>query len=375
LWLIGMKPVEKDYGQLILDCTMQITHLEQSIATACPVQHDHCPVLISERQNRLQSLKETLTLLTDKKKEYDVKQEDFLVKQRELEKTRVIFDDKMYYTLSREIAPLEQRVQQRNAMKVKIEMYQKTVDESAVSIKKLEEDIKVLEFQASSLDAFERVQQELKMKIVQLTSESNTVMQKLAVVKEASERLQKNEERLEVLKKELVQVMEEIENLTLLKDAFGNKGLVSIIVDQLLPQLEDKINAVLSKLSDFRITLSTQRKGAGDDVVLEGLFIDILTPNGETMDFSLLSGGEKIKVSSAISSGLASIQKFDFKIYDETVQALDAETVDAFVEVLLQLQDEVKQTIMISHIQNIKDLFEEKVTVQKLNGVSNIINQ
>jgi len=161
--------------------------------------------------------------------------------------------------------------------------------------------------------------------------------------------------------------------LKLLKGAFSPNGIKAMVIDYVLPRLEDKINNILGQVSDFRIQLDTQKKGIGEDTVLEGLFINIFNESGEQLDFQNYSGGQKLKISVAIAEGLASIQQCGFRIFDETFIGLDAETIESFSDVLLRLQQNVNQLICISHIQNIKDLFEDKITVKRINGTSNII--
>jgi exonuclease SbcC len=171
----------------------------------------------------------------------------------------------------------------------------------------------------------------------------------------------------------LKQKSEDINGLSLLKDAFGQNGIKSILVDSVIPTLENKINDALSKLSDFRVRLDTQKSGAGKDVVLEGLFISIINEQGEQLDFSNYSGGEKLKITVAISEALAELQKIGFRILDELFVGIDSTTIEGFVSVLDKLQSRFSQLICISHLKEIKDQFDNKIEVIKINGISSII--
>ena len=161
----------------------------------------------------------------------------------------------------------------------------------------------------------------------------------------------------------------EIEQLKLLKDAFGSSGIKALAVDYMIPRLEDKINEVLSQMSDFRVQLDTQKKSQSDTTV-EGLFITIRNELGETFDFSSYSGGEKLKITVAISEALASLQKVGFRILDELFVGLDEDSTESFALVLSQVQSRFSQMICISHLRSIKDLFESHITVVKHNGIS-----
>jgi len=188
-----------------------------------------------------------------------------------------------------------------------------------------------------------------------------------AVVNKAKEELSEISKKLSVANKN-------VECLSLVKDAFGPNGIRTIVIDLVIPQLEEKINDVLGRLSDFRIRIDTQKSGITGETVLEGLFISIINGQGEEFDYNSYSGGEKIKINMAIFEGLASLQDIGFRFLDESVVGLDENTIESFSEVILSLKESVSQLVCISHIQSVKDLFEDKITIVKNNGVSKIKN-
>lgn len=187
-------------------------------------------------------------------------------------------------------------------------------------------------------------------------------------------RIAEYEKRSEELKRELEKTGADMENLTLVKDALGSNGIKVVIVDTILPKLELRINEVLSELTDFRVKLDTQRASASDaDKMVEGLFITVINGEGEDLDYDGYSGGEKLKISVAITEALAELQNSSFRILDEMVVGLDAESVGQFSEILLKLQSRFSQIIAISHLPEVKQLFDDKITVTKKNGTSSII--
>jgi DNA repair exonuclease SbcCD ATPase subunit len=88
------------------------------------------------------------------------------------------------------------------------------------------------------------------------------------------------------------------------------------------------------------------------------------------MNFDNLSGGERVKVSVAITEALGSLQKCGFRLCDEFVTALDQNSLEGFMDSVEHLQKNYPQLLMISHIQEIKDLFEKTLTIKKHNGIS-----
>lgn len=157
-----------------------------------------------------------------------------------------------------------------------------------------------------------------------------------------------------------------------LREAFGPNGIQAVALDYLLPSLEEKINGVLSQLSDFRVRLDTQRASASKDAKVEGLFITIRNEMGEEFSYDSFSGGEKLKVTVAISEALASLQNLGFRIFDEAIVGLDDENIESFTHVLSQIQGRFSQVLCISHLRQIKDLFDRQILLDKTLGVSSV---
>jgi DNA repair exonuclease SbcCD ATPase subunit len=234
---------------------------------------------------------------------------------------------------------------------------QKKLDELLKKIKSLE-DLIVPDLDANIAD--------LKTKDAVYTSQ-------LQGIKERTDEIEKATKKYIVEKKMLEELNEEREQLHLLRDAFSPNGITAIVIDFLVPQLESRVNNILQKLSDFRVRFDTQKKGLGKETTLEGLFITVINDQGKELDFDLYSGGEKLRIIVAISEALSEVQQIGFRILDEAFIGLDQESIEGFVEVIEELSDRFSQLICISHLQDIKDTFDEKILITKNNGIS-IIN-
>lgn len=257
-----------------------------------------------------------------------------------------------------------------NKLNSQIEEIKKDIEKSQAKQKDIQKEV-----QALSADFVDYTEQEIKLrkKIGELTSIVYSLDLKVTIAKqsqaeqeEINDEIMDNNKLIEIYKSEIV-------GLDLLKDAFGPNGIKVIVVDYMIPKLESKINDALSQLSDFRVRLDTQKSGAGKDVTLEGLFISIINEQGEQLDFNNYSGGERLKISVAISEALAELQKIGFRILDELFVGLDDESIEGFVNVLQILQSRFSQLLCVSHLKNIKDMFSEKLNIIKINGISQII--
>lgn len=203
-----------------------------------------------------------------------------------------------------------------------------------------------------------------------ITEEISIIKLQLQQIEKAEEEIKVINTKLETLKGQSAIIQDKGRKVALVKDAFGSKGIETLVIDYLLPKLEDRINVVLSKLSDFRVRLDTQKKSADGESTIEGLFITILNEMGEEMPFENYSGGEKLKISVSISESLATLQKVGFRLFDETFIGLDENSTESFATVLGRLTKDFSQVLCISHLLQIKELFDKQLKIVKTNNIS-----
>lgn len=220
---------------------------------------------------------------------------------------------------------------------------------------------------------YESVLETAKEQERKISEEISIIKLQLQHMEKAEEEIKTINARLDALKEQSASIQIKGRKVAMVKDAFGSKGIETLVIDYLLPKLEDRINLVLSKLSDFRVRLDTQKKSADGESTIEGLFITILNEMGEEMPFENYSGGEKLKISVAISESLATLQKVGFRLFDESIYALDENSLESFTLIMGELLTNFSQVVMISHLQDIKDLFERVITVKKHNNISSIL--
>lgn len=182
------------------------------------------------------------------------------------------------------------------------------------------------------------------------------------------------EARKMVAQNQVSGIQEDARKVGMVKEAFSSKGIETLVCDYILPKLEDKINKVLGKLSDFTIRLDTQKPSADGESVIEGLWITICNETGEELPYESYSGGEKVRITFAISEAFASLgqNRVGFRLVDEAVLALDENSLESFLEVVETLLADFSQVLFISHIQEVKDMFDKQLMVCKTNGISHV---
>lgn len=386
-YLVSNRAKQIDYAAQIVDIDKQIKPLREN-ADSCPSGSD-CPLGAP--------LRAQISFLTDEKERRQglaLEQERVRQKQEEeeisLEKPLITEEEKELYTVYQELGTKREKLES--------EVYAKTIEfdgwnkgdslEDKLKDIILRQDKNDKEMQVAEA-RFEELKSKAKTRMTQaemndkVTEMEGFVRRNKALIKDCEEKiaiatvasaeLANNKLEQEKLTKEMVKIKDEIDGLKLIKEAFSQKGIPAVVVDYMVPQLENRINDILSQLSDFKMRIDTQRKNAAGDGLVEGLFLTIYNESGEEFDFDSYSGGQKLKITVAISEALASLQKVGFRIMDETFTALDEESTDEFVEVMEKLQSQFKQILCITHLRNVKDLFDKKVTVTRVNNLSEVI--
>lgn len=265
-------------------------------------------------------------------------------------------------------------------LEAEIPLLQKTLEEKISRVEEVRKQKEEAE-KSAKIDEINTVDNDLLSARGEQKRLNDNIVRATAAL-EAIERDEKEiislEERKTTTKTEMSSIQDKARQVGLVKEAFGSKGGVeTMVIDYLLPKLEDKINSVLGKLSDFTIRLDTQKPSADGEGVVEGLWIMILNETGEELPYESYSGGEKVRITFAISEAFASLaqNRIGFRLVDEAVLALDENSLESFLEVVQTLLSDFSQVLFISHIQDVKDLFEKQIKVVKRGGISSVVDK
>ena len=147
-----------------------------------------------------------------------------------------------------------------------------------------------------------------------------------------------------------------------------------MLIEQALPELEAQANEILLKLSDntMSITFSTQReyKDKKRDDKRETLDI-IISDGASTRDYETYSGGEAFRINFAIRLALSRVlsmragARLQTLVIDEGFGNQDARGRQLLIEAINMIQDDFEKILVITHIEELKDQFPNRVEVYK----------
>lgn len=185
--------------------------------------------------------------------------------------------------------------------------------------------------------------------------------------------IEKQEKELKNLEKEQSESQKEIATFEELSVAFGKKGIQAMIIEQSLISIEESANELLKEITDGRMSLQfiTQKaKKAAEEELIETLEIKIADELG-SRDYEMYSGGEAFRINFAIRIALSKLlaaragTHLKFLAIDEGFGMLDAVGRDDIVAAINSISPDFEKILVITHLQELKDLFPTKIEVTK----------
>jgi exonuclease SbcC len=156
-----------------------------------------------------------------------------------------------------------------------------------------------------------------------------------------------------------------------LREAFGKKGLQAMIIESAIPEVEVEANRLLSRMSDGRMSLrlETQREKVTGGMA-ETLDIVISDELGSRA-YELYSGGEAFRVNLALRIAISKLlagragAQLQTLVIDEGFGTQDALGRQLLVEAINSIQGDFERILVITHIEELRDMFPARIEVLK----------
>jgi len=224
------------------------------------------------------------------------------------------------------------------------------------------------------LDAAERELLNLQEGENKLRLEVGAAQQKVLVLADLRERRQE-------LKTQRAILAQQVARYRQLDRALGKDGVPALLIEQALPQIEGKANELLDRLSGGVMSVRFQTQSAYKDKRREELkeTLDILiSDSAGTRDYELYSGGEAFRVNFAIRLALAEVlaqrsgARLQTLVIDEGFGSQDALGRQRLVEAINAVRPDFAKILVITHIDELKDSFPNRIEVEKTERGSSV---
>ena len=159
-----------------------------------------------------------------------------------------------------------------------------------------------------------------------------------------------------------------------LERAFGKDGVPALLIEQALPQIENKANDLLERLSDgqmsIRFVTQAEYKDKKRDDLKETLDIQISDSAG-LRNYEMYSGGEAFRVNFAIRLALSEIlaqrkgARLQTLVIDEGFGSQDTQGRQRLIEAINLVKNDFAKILIITHLDELKDAFPNRIEVEK----------
>ena len=141
--------------------------------------------------------------------------------------------------------------------------------------------------------------------------------------------------------------------------AVNRDGVPYHLIDQILPKLQDEVNAILTEISNFNVILETDGKNINGHIVYD---------DERFWPLELSSGMERFVSSLALRTALikvTTLPKPDFLVIDEGFGVLSSNNLESMETLFNKLRDMFGFTIIVSHIDSMKDMVDSQIEIVK----------
>jgi len=200
----------------------------------------------------------------------------------------------------------------------------------------------------------ERKIKETKSEIKKLDSKRINLINSKASHKASLDMLQKN-------KKEYSEISKDLRVYDLFSQATSNRGIPVQIIHSMIPQINSEIAKILKGVAGFTVELEVDLENNNA--------MDLYINYGDSRRIMELgSGMEKMMASLAIRVALINVStlpKTNILLIDEGFGALDETNLESCGKLLQSLKKYFRNIVVISHIDEIKDIVDNTIDIMK----------
>ena len=261
----------------------------------------------------------------------------------------------------------QERIQDKvNSLKKSIKEYEKMLSE----IKPQYESMKNLSHEQIEEKHFsDRL---IQMEINELYDKVNSLKEDNIRFKQKIEEFNNNQNEVQKLENQINDLKIRHADYTSIVSAFGKSGIPSSIIAHDIPEMEEETNKILKIISNDSMSIQfiTTKSTSKNKKTVDTLEIVVNDSNGSRA-YETYSGGEKFRIDFACHIGMSKFltkrsgASIDFLIVDEGLGSQDDFAKQKFIESISSLKSLFKQIMVITHIQDLQNAFDNKVFVQK----------
>ena len=188
------------------------------------------------------------------------------------------------------------------------------------------------------------------------------------------EEIVKAEEDIKSMELEIFKTNEDVQLYEELASAFGRNGIQALMIERAVPMLENTAKELLARLSDNKMTIKLELKEGRIDratgLPSEELNITISDEQG-TRSYETFSGGETFRIDFAIRIAMSKLlasrtgSPLPILFIDEGFGSQDTIGQGRLIEVIQSISEDFEKIIVITHIDSMKENFDQQIEISK----------
>ena len=211
-----------------------------------------------------------------------------------------------------------------------------------------------------------------QMDLLNIQQQENSLRMEVGAAQQKVDVLANLKNRRKDIESERETLAQKVDRYKQLERAFGKDGVPALLIEQALPQIENKANEILERLSDgnMSVRFQTQRELKTRDSLKETLDI-IISDSAGTRDYEMFSGGEAFRVNFAIRLALSEVlaqragARLQTLVIDEGFGSQDALGRQRLIEAINTVKSDFAKILVITHIEVLKEAFPTRIEVEK----------
>lgn len=219
--------------------------------------------------------------------------------------------------------------------------------------------------------------QELKTKEIELEN-AKLHLAKQEEVRKIKEEICKIKKDMEFVKSEIEEAGDQVKDLQFWEEAFSTSGIRSLLLDEIRPYLIERANKYASLLFEGGTTIDINTVTWTKDGEPRDKFSVEASVLGGSPIYSTCSAGQKQKINLCIALALRDLAltrsnlSINIMIFDEVFESVDEAGVDRITDLIKAEADRFGTCFVISHMEHMRDKFDNKWFISLNNGASEI---
>jgi exonuclease SbcC len=270
------------------------------------------------------------------------------------------------------LGPLEREISE---LQTQVNEQQNNLDERQAEYASAAQALAEAEAQSPDMRQAERDLLDVQERENRLRMQLGAAQQRVLVLDDLKERRQTYQSQREDLSQQVMRYKQ-------LERAFGKDGVPALLIEQALPQIENRANNILERLSGGTMTVRFVTQAEYKDHRREDLreTLDIqISDSAGVRDYEMYSGGEAFRVNFAIRLALAEVlaqragARLQTLVIDEGFGSQDALGRQRLVEAINLIRQDFAKILVITHIDELKDVFPVRIEVTKTSQGSQVV--